>query len=86
MHNKGIEGEGGDHGNVFDGIKGRVLAEGCLCGIAARDQQQGVAIRLCLGHQIGAHTATCANFVVDHDGCSNRLGELLRNEARHDVS
>ena len=85
VNNERVEGEGGDHCNVFDGIKGRVLAERCLRRIATGDQKQGVTIGLRFGHQVRSHTATATDFVVHNDGGANGIGEFLCNKAGHDI-
>lgn len=48
---------------------------------AIKAQQQGVAIGLCGGHQLGANVARCSGTVVYHHLLPQALGQLLGNQA-----
>ena len=48
-------------------------------------QQQGMAVRLGFGHDIGPQRATCAGLVVDHDRLPPGLAQRLGDGAGQDV-
>jgi hypothetical protein len=55
------------------------------CQGAHVDQQQGVAILLGLGDQVGADIAAGAGLVLDHDRLADGVLQLRADEARQDV-
>src|SRR5262249_56250424 len=69
---------GGGGGKV--GGKGRVERER-----AGRSEQERVAVRLRLGHEIAAGIATAAGAVLDDDLLAESLRELLCQNSRHYV-
>jgi hypothetical protein len=50
-----------------------------------RGPEQRVAIRRCLGDEIGAESRAAARLILDHDRLAQAFAERVRQNARHQV-
>jgi hypothetical protein len=83
---EGIGRNHGDRHQVFDGIVGQLFEHGRADGERGIAEEQRVAIRRRLRHDIGGDIATCTGAIVDDGLLAQRGTEPLRGDAGDQVT
>ena len=74
-----------DVGEVLERVVGQFWIEGWIDRMRRDDGAEGVAIGRGLGDHIGADDGVGARLVLEHDGLAERIGNLLADEAGHQI-
>ena len=83
--NKGLGRHLCDGREVFFRVIRQLGVQRGRIGKAKAAQPHGVAIRVCLGHEVRAHNATTAAAVVDHHRLPQVFGEIKADQPADDV-
>jgi hypothetical protein len=62
-----------------------VLRQGCVRGEAARDDQQGIAVRRCFRDELDSGDPAAARPIVDDELLAETCGEARCERARDDI-